>query len=64
MLSKQSTRELLTKQQKARAHLYDGVRDSFQTENSHIVGIEDGVSRTEVRVLTTELWRLLIINSL
>ena len=43
---------------KARAHLYGGAPDSFQTENSYIVGIEPGISRTEVRVLTTELRRL------
>ena len=40
---------------KARAHLYGGAPDSFQTENLYIVGIESGISRTEVRVLTTEL---------
>ena len=42
---------------KARAHLYVGAPDSFQTENSYIVGIETGISRTEVRVLTIELRR-------
>ena len=43
---------------KARAHLHGGAPDCFQTENSYIVGIEHGISRTEVRVLTTELRRL------
>ena len=43
---------------KARAHLYGGRPDSFQTENSFIVVIKPGISRTEVRVLTTELRRL------
>ena len=46
---------------KARAHLYGGAQDSFQNENKYIVGIETGISRTEVRVLTTELL-LTIIN--
>ena len=40
---------------KARAHLYDGSPDSFQTENSYTVGIEPGISLTEVRILTNEL---------
>ena len=43
---------------KARAHLHGGAPDSFQTENSYLVGIEPGISRTEVRVLTTELRRI------
>ena len=45
---------------------------SFQAENSYIVGIEyiasniikSGISRTEVRVLTTELRRLFIYYSI
>ena len=37
---------------------YGGAPDSFQTENLYIVGIESGISRTEVRVLTTVLRRL------
>ena len=45
---------------KARAHLYGRAPDSFQTDNSYIVGIELGISRTEVQVLTTELRRLSI----
>ena len=48
----------LLKTNKARAHLYGGAPDSFQTENSYIVGIEPGISRIEVRVLTTELRQL------
>ena len=44
---------------KVQAHLYGGAPDFFQTENSYIVGIEPGISRTEVRVLTTELRRLI-----
>ena len=43
---------------KVPAHLYGGAPDLFQTENSYIVMIEPGISRTEVRVLTTELGRL------
>ena len=47
---------------KARVHLYGGAPDSFETENSFIVGIEPGISRTEVRVLTTELRRIYMFN--
>ena len=43
---------------KTGAHLYGGTPDSFQTDNSHTVGIESGISRTEVRVLATELRQL------
>ena len=46
------------KTNKARAHLYGRVPDSFQTENSYIVGIEHEISRTQVRVLINELRRL------
>ena len=49
---------------KARAHLYGGAPDSFQTENSYIVGIKTGISRTEVRILTTELRRLSGLNKI
>ena len=42
---------------KARENLHGGAPDSFQTENSFIVSIEPVISRTEVRVLTTELRR-------
>ena len=35
---------------KARAYLYGEVPDSIQTENSYIMAIEDGISRTEVRL--------------
>ena len=42
----------------AQAHLYDGAPDSFQIENSFRVGIEPGITRTEVPVLINELRRL------
>ena len=45
----------------ARAHLYGGALNSFQTEYSYIVGIEPGISRTGVRKLTTELRQLFYI---
>ena len=48
----------LLKTNKARAHLDGGAPDSFLTENSYILGIEPGITRTELRVLTTELRRL------
>ena len=41
--------------------MYVGAPDSIQTENSNIVGIEPGISRTDVRVLTTEL-RLILLH--
>ena len=47
---------------KARAHLYGRAPDSFKTENSYIVGIEPGISRSDVRVLTTELRWLQKLN--
>ena len=46
---------------KARAHLYGGVSDSFQTENSYQVGSDPGISRIEVRVWTTKTQRLLAV---
>ena len=42
----------------ARTYLYGRAPDSFQTENSYIVGIETGISVSEVPILTTELRRL------
>ena len=57
-----STIDSLLNTNKARAHLNGGAPDSFQTENSNIVGIEPEISDTEVRVLTTELRRLLNVD--